>query len=83
MRTGAGRANVRAGGDCAAAPHPQGGTCSPLGIFALTAGRQIARNILRSIEGRPLESYRFTGIGEVAPSFGEAVRQLPGKRESG
>ena len=60
-----GQTNIWAGGDCAAVPHPQGGVCPPLGIFAITAGRQIARNIRRAAAGRPLEKYRFTGIGDA------------------
>jgi NADH dehydrogenase len=60
-----GHPNIWAGGDCAAVPHPQGGICPQLGIFALTAGRQIARNIKRSVAREPLEKYRFIGIGDA------------------
>jgi NADH:ubiquinone reductase (H+-translocating) len=57
--------NVWAAGDCAAVPHPQGGTCPPLAIFAMTHGRHAGENILRQVRGRPLEPYRFTGLGDA------------------
>ncbi len=60
-----GTTNVWAAGDCASIPHPTGGTCPPLGIYALTHGRQIARNILRGLDGLPPEPYRFTGLGDA------------------
>jgi NADH dehydrogenase len=60
-----GTENVWAAGDCAAVPHPRGGTCPPLAIFAMTQGRQAGRNILRAIRGKPLARYRFTGLGDA------------------
>lgn len=56
---------VWAAGDCAAVPHPKGGVCPPLAIFAMTQGRQAGRNILRAVRGRPLARYRFTGLGDA------------------
>ncbi|HET7039974.1 MAG TPA: FAD-dependent oxidoreductase [Gemmatimonadales bacterium] len=61
----AGTENVWAAGDCAAVPHPGGGTCPPLAIFAMTQGRQAGRNILRAIRGKPPARYRFTGLGDA------------------
>jgi NADH dehydrogenase len=65
-------------------PHPQGGTCPPLAIFARTAGRQIAANIERGIEGRPLDPYRFAGIGDACTvGRRRAVAHLKGIRLTG
>ena len=79
-----GHIGIWAGGDCAAVPHPKGGTCPPLGIFARTAGRQIAKNIISTVEGRPLKPYRFTGLGDAC-SLGRrrAVAQIRGIRVTG
>jgi len=57
--------DVWAGGDCAAVPHPKGGTCPPLAIWAMTAGRQIGANIKATLAGRPPRAYRFTGLGDA------------------
>jgi NADH dehydrogenase len=59
-----GHTNLWAAGDCAAVPHPEGGLCPPLAIYAYTGGRQIARNIIRAETNKPLEKFRFSGIGE-------------------
>ena len=40
-----GHEHVWAGGDCAAVPHPSGGTCPSVGIYALKHGEQIAANL--------------------------------------
>jgi NADH dehydrogenase len=74
-----GAVNVWAAGDCAAVPHPQGGTCPQLAIFAMTAGRQVGRNILRAVRGKPLRPYRFTGLGDAC-GLGRrrAIAQLKG-----
>ena len=57
--------HVWAAGDCAAVPHPKGGTCPTLAIFAMTEGRQVGTNILRALRGKPLKPYRFTGLGDA------------------
>ena len=74
-----GTTNVWAAGDCAAVPHPRGGTCPPLGIYALTCGWQIARNILRVVDGKRPTRYWFDGLGD-AVSLGrrKAVAQVRG-----
>ena len=41
--------NVWAGGDCAAVPHPDGGTCPPVGIYALKHGARIGKNLRRVV----------------------------------
>ena len=60
------RKNIWAAGDCAAVPMTDGGTAPPLAIFAMTAGSLVGKNILNSIQKRPLEKYRFTGLGDAA-----------------
>ena len=60
-----GSTNVWAGGDCAAVPHPDGGTCPPLAHYAQKAGANIGANILRSTAGKPLKPYSFNGLGEA------------------
>ncbi len=60
-----GETHVWACGDCAAVPHPDGGTCPPLAIWAMTAGRQVGKNIQRHIKGRDLRPYRFNGLGDA------------------
>lgn len=57
--------NVWAGGDCAAVPHPRGGTNPQLALYAMATGWRIGRNILRTVRGRPLKRYRFTELGDA------------------
>ncbi len=61
----AGLTNVWAGGDCAAVPHPDGGTCPPLAHYAQKAGSNIGTNILREAAAKPLKAYSFNGLGEA------------------
>jgi NADH dehydrogenase len=56
---------IWAGGDCAAMPHPEGGTCPPLAHYAQKAGSNIGVNILRMAAGKPLKPYSFNGLGEA------------------
>jgi NADH:ubiquinone reductase (H+-translocating) len=53
-----GRDDLWSGGDCAAVPHPKGGTCSPQALYGLAHGRTIGDNIVRSVRGRPLKAFR-------------------------
>ena len=57
--------NVWAGGDCAAVPHPDGGTCPPLAHYAQKAGSNIGANILNGVAQKPLKPYSFNGLGEA------------------
>ncbi|MCW5551298.1 MAG: FAD-dependent oxidoreductase [Verrucomicrobiae bacterium] len=57
--------DVWAAGDCAAVPHPKGGTCPPLAIWAMTAGRQLAKNLKATLSGWSPRPYRFTGLGDA------------------
>jgi NADH dehydrogenase len=60
-----GSINIWDGGDCAAVPHPDGGTCPPLAHYAQKAGSNIGANILRSTAGKALKPYSFNGLGEA------------------
>jgi NADH dehydrogenase len=70
---------VWAGGDCAAVPHPQGGLCPPLAIYAMQAGQAIGGNIARAVAGQELRRFSFTGLGDAC-SLGrhQAVAHLKG-----
>jgi NADH dehydrogenase len=57
--------NIWAGGDCAAVPHPDGGTCPPLAHYAHKAGLNIGTNISRAVAHKPLQAYSFNGLGEA------------------
>lgn len=60
-----GSESVWAGGDCSAIPRQDGTYCPPLAVWAMNAGRQIAINIEAIYAGRPLEPYRFAGLGDA------------------
>jgi NADH dehydrogenase len=59
-----GREHLWAGGDCAAVPHPDGGTCPSVGIYALKHGTQIAANLRNVRSGREPEPFRYPGLGQ-------------------
>jgi len=72
-------ANIWAGGDCAAVPHPDGGTCPPLAHYAQKAGTNIGVNIRRSLQGKSLKRYSFNGLGEACTlGHGYAIAHLKG-----
>ncbi|MBU3679892.1 MAG: hypothetical protein FGM32_09860, partial [Candidatus Kapabacteria bacterium] len=56
---------VWAGGDCAAVPHPQGGYCPGLALYAIKAGEHIGKNISRLVDGKPPSPYTFSGLGDA------------------
>jgi NADH dehydrogenase len=58
-----GAEGVWAAGDCAAVPHPNGGTCPSVGIYALKHGEHVARNIERRLANEPLRPFRYTHFG--------------------
>ena len=74
-----GHESIWAGGDCAAVPHPAGGTCPQVAIFAMMHGWRIGRNILRVSAGRDPRRFRFTELGDAC-SLGRrrAVAHLRG-----
>jgi mannose-6-phosphate isomerase-like protein (cupin superfamily) len=45
-------------GDCAAVPHPDGGTCPPVALYAGHQGTRVGRNVVRSVQGRRPKPYR-------------------------
>jgi NADH dehydrogenase len=53
-------------GDCAAIPDGKGGFFPPTAQHALREGRVLARNVLAAIDGRPLKTFRFATIGQLA-----------------
>jgi NADH dehydrogenase len=59
-----GRPELWAGGDCGSVPHPKGGTCPPVALFAKKEGQQIGKNIARSLAGKPLRPFRGSVIGQ-------------------
>jgi NADH dehydrogenase len=74
-----GREHVWAGGDCAAVPHPRGGTCPSVGIYALKHGEHIARSLERALEGGPPEPFRYSGLGQgVSIGARTAVGEVKG-----
>jgi len=60
-----GQERIWASGDCAAVPHPDGGTCPPLAIFAMMVGRNIGENVLHTVRGQPLRPYSYVGLGDA------------------
>ena len=75
---------VWSGGDCAAVPHPNGGFCPGLALYAIKAGEHIGKNIARIVDGKPPKPYTFTGLGDAC-SLGRrrAVGHLYGVGFSG
>ncbi|HEV7402411.1 MAG TPA: FAD-dependent oxidoreductase [Chthoniobacteraceae bacterium] len=79
-----GAEHVWAAGDCAAAPHPEGGTCPPLALYAQRGGALAGANILRTLAGRRLKAFSFSGLGEACTlGHGSAVAYLKGIRVTG
>lgn len=71
--------DVWAGGDCAAVPHPHGGTCPPVGIYALKHGSRIGKNIRRVVHGKEPEPFRYPGLGQGVSIGGRtAVGEVKG-----
>lgn len=80
----AGLPNVWAAGDCAAIPHPKGGTCPPLAVYALEHGKAAAQNILRTIRGEPLAPFSYVAFGQgVAIGRHRAVAEVKGMEMTG
>jgi NADH dehydrogenase len=54
-------------GDCCAVPSPSGsGFCPPTAQFALREARQCAKNILATIDKKPLGDFSFKALGMLA-----------------
>jgi NADH:ubiquinone reductase (H+-translocating) len=73
-----------AAGDCAAFPKIDGGLCPETAQFALRQGELVGDNIAASRFDYPLETFKFTGLGELA-SIGHhmAVANVAGINFSG
>lgn len=71
--------NLWAAGDCAAVRHPKGGWCPPVGIYALKEGSTAGENIVRAVDGEPLQPFRYPGLGQgVSLGHRTAVGELKG-----
>jgi len=71
--------NVWAGGDCACVPHPDGGTCPPVGIYALKHGVRIGKNLHRVVSGQEPQPFKYPGLGQGVSIGGRtAVGELKG-----
>src|SRR5260221_5082356 len=79
-----GSENVWSAGDCAAVPHPKGGTAPPVAVFAMRAGRHAAKSMLATIQGKKAKPFNFSGMGDAC-SLGRrrAVSQAWGFRMDG
>ncbi|HEX4517953.1 MAG TPA: FAD-dependent oxidoreductase [Gaiellaceae bacterium] len=79
--------NVWAGGDCAAVAHPHGGTCPPVGLYALKHGARIGSNIRRAAGGLELEPYDYSafaaGISIGGRNAVGEVRGIPLRGKAG
>jgi NADH dehydrogenase len=53
-----------AAGDCAAMPHPKGGTAPMIATYAMFGGKHVGQNLARHVQGKPLKRFSFSGIGE-------------------
>lgn len=72
---------VWAAGDNAALPHPKGGECPTVAVYAMWGGALIAKNILRELSGKALRPFTFTGLGDAcALGRRRAVSQVKGVR---
>ena len=72
-------------GDCAAVPNAADGhICPPTAQFADRQARQLARNILMSLAGRPTQPFRYRPVGQLCSvGHNKAVVELFGMRISG
>ncbi len=79
-----GQAFLWSAGDCAAFPKSGGGSCPETAQFAFRQGLMVGENVARALLGRPLNSFTFTGLGELA-SIGHrcAVANMFGVNFSG
>ena len=80
-----GHPGVWAIGDCAAVPNAvDGHTCPATAQFADRQARQLARNVLRSLTGRPTLPFRYRPVGQLCSvGHNKAVVELFGIKISG
>jgi NADH dehydrogenase len=76
--------NIWSAGDCSAVPVKDGSVSPATAQFAMRQGTLLGKNILATREGRPVEPFRFTTLGEMA-SIGHrnAVGKVLGFKVSG
>ncbi len=75
---------VWSAGDCGAVPMKNGKTAPPLALYAMKGGATIGKNLLRTLAGKPLKPYSFTGMGDCCVlGSGKAVGQIWGIPLSG
>ena len=71
-------------GDSGAVPHPYGGVCPSVGIFALKHGERVAGNILCTVRGKPTRPFSYVGLGQgVSIGRRTAVAEVKGVRVRG
>ncbi|MEO6207275.1 MAG: NAD(P)/FAD-dependent oxidoreductase [Candidatus Limnocylindrales bacterium] len=78
--------DIWAVGDCARVPDPDraGQPCPPTAQHALRQGRQVADNLVASIDGRPQRPFRFRSLGMlVVLGHNTAAAEIRGMRFSG
>ena len=80
-----GHPGIWAIGDCAAVPNAADGQlCPPTAQFADRQARQLAHNILATIDGRPTRSFRYRPVGQLCSvGHNKAVVELFGMQLSG
>ncbi|MBB5037924.1 FAD-dependent oxidoreductase [Prosthecobacter dejongeii] len=75
---------IWAAGDCAAFPKANGGLCPETAQFAMRQGTLIGENIAATLKKKPLKTFQFTGLGELATiGHRKAVAMVMGLRFSG
>lgn len=74
-----------AAGDCAAIPDVRkGGACPPTAQYALKEAKQVARNILATIQGKKARSFSHRNLGVFVPlGRFSAAAELLGRKVSG
>jgi NADH dehydrogenase len=79
-----GRSDVWALGDCALVPTASGEPCPPTAQHAVRQARTLARNLLATIDGAPLATFDFKGLGKMgALGRRNAVAEIFGVSVSG
>ncbi|MCP5560454.1 MAG: FAD-dependent oxidoreductase [Verrucomicrobiaceae bacterium] len=75
---------VWSAGDCAVFPKSDGGKCPETAQFAMRQGALVGDNIVATIAKKPLKTFKFTGLGELATiGHRKAVAMVMGMRFSG
>jgi NADH dehydrogenase len=79
-----GMSDVWALGDCALVPTASGEPCPPTAQHAVRQARTLARNLLATLDGEPLSTFDFKGLGKMgALGRRNAVAEVFGLSVSG